>query len=147
MPLLNKITTSISNMINHYKTPLYLIAWGVISLVSSYNDILKLDFSFIKNREFYCGILGPLMIWIIAFFIDYIYTISKIEEDEELDKKWTRATYEILCVILGTILLSFYHHDALTTRLLWMTILFVGIILLKAASLCIIRPSKKIRTV
>lgn len=144
---MHKITMSVSNMINHYKTPLYLVAWGVISLVSSFNEILELDFSFVENKEFYCEILGPLMIWIIAFFIDYVYTISKIEEDEELDKKWTRTTYEILCVIFGTILLSFYHHDALIARLLWMVILFIGIISLKAASLCIVRPNKKIRTV
>lgn len=130
-----------------YKTPVYLLAWGTISLVSSFNDILKLDFSFIEKNDFHCGIIAPLLIWIIAFFFDYVYTVSKIGNNEELDKKWTQTAYEIICFIFVVLLLSYYHHDSLILRSIWMGLLFCGIMFLKAASLNIIRPRVELRTV
>jgi hypothetical protein len=130
-----------------YKTPVYLFAWGAISLISSFNNILKLDFSFIEKNDFHCGIIAPLLIWIIAFFFDYVYTVSKIGNNEELDKEWTQRAYEIICFIFVVLLLSLYHHGSLVLRLIWMGLLYCGIILLKSASLNIIRPRVELKTV
>ena len=46
----------------------YVIIWGIVSLLSSYNDIIRWEFDFIDSDTYYETIIAPLLIWTIAFF-------------------------------------------------------------------------------
>ena len=81
--------SDISKFIGEHKKGIYVFMWATISLLSSYNSIIKGDFSFLSEDDFSCKIVTPLLIWTVAFFADYIYTISTVTPDEELDKDWT----------------------------------------------------------
>lgn len=55
------------------KNIVYILFWAIVSLVSSFNQIIpsihkiiKGDFSPITNEDFYTKIIAPLLIWIIA---------------------------------------------------------------------------------
>lgn len=132
--------------INTIKKWIYVTIWTIISLVSSYNTILDCDFSFIKKGDFYREIIAPLLIWALAFFADYIFTISTInEEKEELDKRWTQKSYISIGLIFFILLLGIYYNNVWYIRTIWIIALFYNIISLKVASLNIVRPVVKIK--
>lgn len=63
------------------KNIVYTLFWTIVSLVSSFNQIIssihkivKGDFSPITNEDFYTKIIAPLLIWIIAFLL--IFSIN-----------------------------------------------------------------------
>ena len=64
------------NMINL----IYVIFWGIISFISSFIDVLDWDFCKIVNGDLLNDIFSPLLIWIIAFFGDYLYTIFALNK-------------------------------------------------------------------
>ena len=136
-----------SKFIGEYKKGIYVFMWAAISLVSSYNSIIKGDFGFLHEKDFSCEIITPLLIWTVAFFADYIYTISTVTPNEELDKDWTQNTYISICCIFIILIISAYHHESVCIRVVWMVLLFINIIRLKIASLSIIRPKIQLKTV
>lgn len=136
------------HQIYKHKKSIYVFMWAIISLVSSYSSIIKGDFSFIEIGDFQCDIIAPLLMWTVAFFADYIYTISMVNpKNEELDKSWTQKTYISICFIFIILTVSSYHNDSVIIRIIWITLLFYNIIRLKVASLNIIRPRIAIKTV
>ena len=62
----------------------YVIAWGVITLASSYNMLLHhCSFDFIIHHQGdYNYIVIPLIVWMVAYFLDYVYNTIRREEDE-----------------------------------------------------------------
>ena len=62
----------------------YVIAWGVITLASSYNPLLHhCSFDFIINHQGdYNDKVIPLIVWMVAYFLDYVYNTIRREEDE-----------------------------------------------------------------
>ena len=136
-----------SKFIGEYKKGIYVFMWAAISLLSSYNSIIKGDFGFLHEKDFSCEIITPLLIWTVAFFADYIYTISTVTPNEELDKDWTQNTYISICCIFIILIISAYHHESVCIRVVWMVLLFINIIRLKIASLSIIRPKIQLKTV
>ena len=143
---MNKVSFSAAIKL-HLKNILYILIWAVVSLVSSFNEILEWDFGFFNEVDFYCGIAAPLLIWIVAFFADYIYTISMIQEGQELDKSWTRYTYMVIMCIFMVLVISTFHHETVLIRLIWCISLFVCIVLLKTASLYVIRTTVNLKAV
>lgn len=58
---------------------IYVFAWFVISLFTSYPNIIKGDFSFIDTKDNYTfmqNMIRPLMVWLTLFFIDFYQTIQ-----------------------------------------------------------------------
>lgn len=139
--------SDISKFIGEHKKGIYVFMWAAISLLSSYNSIIKGDFSFLSEDDFSCKIVTPLLIWTVAFFADYIYTISTVTPNEELDKDWTQNTYISICSIFIILIISSYHHESICIKIVWMVLLFINIIRLKIASLSIIRPKVQLKTV
>ena len=133
--------------IRKHKKGIYVFLWAVISLISSYNGIIKWDFSFITQNSCACEIYTPLLIWTVAFFADYIYTISFVSPNEELDKKWTQNTYISICCIFIILVMSAYYHKTDCIKVIWMLLLFYNMIRLKIASLSIIRPEVPVKSV
>lgn len=58
---------------------IYLLIWGIITLASSYNILLHdLDVGYILDcREDYNWLLMPFIIWLIAYYIDYIHSVLR----------------------------------------------------------------------
>lgn len=136
----NAMTIYNKNLLFIRKT-LYVLLWGAVSLISSYNDIISLNFKFIETELFYEKIIAPLLIWTLAFFVDYIYTISMLEDKiEKLDKKWSQCSHLAIGLIFVILLLSIFHHDGAFIRTIWMGGLFVSMMSLKVASLNVVRP-------
>lgn len=77
----------------------YLFAWGVITLASSYSSTLLHHCSFdfiIYPKEDYNYIVIPLIVWMVAYFLDYVYNTLRREEDELISVSHIRqATYAI----------------------------------------------------
>lgn len=141
-------SNKIEMYISKHKKTIYVIMWGLISLLSSYKDLIRIDVRFITEGDFYCDIITPLLIWTIAFFADYIYTISTVNlQKEELDKDWTQGTYISICLIFVILVLSLHYHEGFLSRVIWILLLFFNIIRLKIASLNIIRERIELRTV
>lgn len=67
----------------------YLVVWGFITFISSYNFFVQdLDFGFLSDSEQdYHFIVIPLIIWMIAYFIDFAYTALRKESDEMLSRQ------------------------------------------------------------
>lgn len=85
----------------------YVIAWGIITLASSYNPLLHhCSFDFIINHKGdYNNFVIPLIIWMVAYFLDYIYNTIRREEDERISishiKQATVAiTVFMFCLVL-----------------------------------------------
>lgn len=124
-----------------FRKIMYVSLWGMVSLTSSYNDIIKLDFKFIETGDFYKDIIAPLLIWTLAFFVDYIYTISNIEDKKELlDKNWSQCSYSSIGFIFVVLLISIFHHDTILSRTICMACLFFNMMSLKVSSLYVVRP-------
>lgn len=62
----------------------YVFAWGVITLASSYCLLLHhCSFDFIINpKDDYNYIIIPLIVWMVAYFLDYVYNTIRKEKDE-----------------------------------------------------------------
>ena len=52
--------SDISKFIGEHKKGIYVFMWATISLLSSYNSIIKGDFSFLSEDDFSCKIVTPL---------------------------------------------------------------------------------------
>ena len=58
---------------NQLRPIIYVIFWALIAMVSSYTCAIECwNLDFINDSNFHGHILAPLLIWIIAFFTDYI---------------------------------------------------------------------------
>lgn len=125
----------------------YVIIWGIVSLLSSYNDIIRWEFDFIDSDTYYETIIAPLLIWTIAFFVDYVYRIWTIGDNEELSSGWVQCSNVTIFAIFVTLLFSIFYHDNVYMKVIWIIFMFLNLILLKTTSLCVIRPVVKLKKI
>ena len=78
----------------------YCIIWILVSLVSSFPDILKWDWGFVYNSiDLMKAFLSPLVIWSIAYFVDYLYQVWNFNKEKDYEvRSWRIAV--IICVII-----------------------------------------------
>lgn len=78
----------------------YCIIWILVSLVSSFPDILKWNWGFIYNNiDLMKAFLSPLVIWSIAYFVDYLYQVWNFNKEKDYEvRSWRIAV--IICVII-----------------------------------------------
>lgn len=126
---------------------IYVVFWGIISFISSFVDVLKLDFSKVINGDLLNDIFTPLLIWIIAFFGDYLYTVFSINKKTHiLNENWTRATY-VLVEILFVIFLLSIHVTSVKIRIISIVALYLCMIGLKTSSLHVLCPRQKVESI
>lgn len=126
---------------------IYIIIWAIVSMVSSFNGVLEGDFSFICTGDFYKDLMTPLLVWVIAFFADYVYTISALDrKKQELDVKWTQNSYIFIGLIFVILLLSIRLQGEYA-RTIWVVALFLCMMGLKTASLFVVRPVVRLAAV
>lgn len=86
----------------------YLITWGLITLISSYNVVLHdCSFAFLMDMKAdYNFIIIPLIVWMIAYFIDYVYTIirkdawEKISGESVVRASWAMSIFLFLIAFI-----------------------------------------------
>ncbi|MBO4955598.1 MAG: hypothetical protein J6C77_04270 [Muribaculaceae bacterium] len=123
----------------------YILFWGIISFVSSFSGILEGNFDFFDRSSDATRAYAPVCIWIIAFFGDYIYTIHTMDSERQfIHQKWTEITYVLIEIIFIVSLISLFYHTSVW-RTISLIILFISIIGLKAASLCVVAPRVRLQ--
>lgn len=109
------ITIDKAKLVFTLKNIVYTLFWAIVSLVSSFNQIIssihkivKGDFSPITDEDFYTKIIAPLLIWIIAFFVDFLYQLWTIGKNEQLNPTWIKASYFAIFSVFVTLLISLF---------------------------------------
>lgn len=133
------------------KNAVYVLLWAVVSLVSSFNqiipsfqDICSGKFSAILGGDFYTDIVAPLLIWIVAFFVDTLYQLWTVGKNEELNKCWIKLANGVICSVFGILVFGIFYHDTDMQKTISVIGLFASVILLKISSLYVISPSFEI---
>lgn len=133
------------------KNIVYILFWAIVSLVSSFNQIIpsihkiiKGDFSPITNEDFYTKIIAPLLIWIIAFFVDFLYQLCTVGKNEQLNPFYIKTSYVAIFVVFVTLVISFFFHSNECQKTVYIGCLFSCIILLKISALYVVSPSYEV---
>lgn len=88
----------------------YCIIWILVSLVSSFPDILKWDWGFVyNNMDLMKAFLSPLVIWSIAYFVDYLYQVWNFNKEKDYEVRSWRIVV-IICVIIELSAISCVIH-------------------------------------
>lgn len=145
------ITIDKAKLVFTLKNIVYTLFWAIVSLVSSFNQIIssihkivKGDFSPITDEDFYTKIISPLLIWIIAFFVDFLYQLWTIGKNEQLNPTWIKASYFAIFSVFVTLLISLFYHSCELQKIASIICLFSCIILLKVSALYVVSPSYEV---
>lgn len=101
---------------------IFVFLWGCVSLCSSYNDIITywdIDVpSFGMSLE---KIILPLIIWIAAFFLDFIITMTRPPKGYEINMTNVKASQCLMFVFLAltAIFIGRYHDQFLRELCFW----------------------------
>ena len=100
-----------------------------------------------RNYDLLKDIYSPIFIWIIAFFGDYLYTLSSLNKETQiLDSRWTLVSYiAIICIFINFLIGIYWECDL--GRCVSMVGLFICMLGLKAASLYVLCPRQRVITV
>lgn len=121
--------------------------WGGISFVSSFIGVLEGDFQTIVKGDLLKEIFSPLLVWIIAFFGDYLYTVFALNKNTQiLDEKWTKISYVLVEVLFVAFLLSIHLTDR-WERMVCVGMLYICMMGLKTASLYALCPRQKVESI
>lgn len=125
----------------------YIVFWGVVSFVATFIAVLDGDWGFLVKADILKGVLCPLFIWIAGFFGDYLHTILTMNKEKEiLDTHWTTVSYFLIEAIFILLVASAYWTSAVG-RTIFVILLYICMMGLKAASLYAVCPHQKIRAV
>ncbi len=120
---------------------IYAFVWILISLVSSFNCLVELKFSFIIEQplciaEFMRNVIFPLLIWSIAFYTDYLYHVGSLDHNKIVENQGWRLAV-IVCVIFqfAIILTSIYWSHVLAVRIAILVMFIIIFMVLKLSSL------------
>ena len=123
---------------------IYILFWVIISFLSSFICVLDNDWRIFVEGDWIKEILTPILVWIIAFFGDYLYTICSIDRKRQIENTfYTKMSYILVEVIFITILLG-CHLTENFGRIICLIILYLCMIGLKATSLFVICPRQKV---
>lgn len=122
----------------------YLTFWGLVSFVSSNTCILEGRWSGVIEGNLLKEVLCPIFFWIAAFFGDYLYNVYSMNKSSHMiSEKWTKTTYFIVELIFLVLITSVYWTSE-SGRTVCVFLLFLSMMMLKAASLCAVCPRQNI---
>ena len=123
---------------------IYVLSWGGISFISSFMSALDGARSPILSEDLLHDIFNPLLLWIIAFFGDYLYNVFSLNRNTHiLDEKWTRISYVLVELLFIMFLLSI-HLSCDWGRVGCVCVLYLCMMGLKTSSLFALCPRQKI---
>lgn len=101
---------------------IFVSLWGCVSLCSSYNDIItywNIDVpSFGMSLE---RVVLPLIIWMAAFFLDFIITMTRPPKGYEINMTNVKASQCLMFVFLAltAVFIGRYHDPFLSELCFW----------------------------
>lgn len=126
---------------------IYVLFWGGISFLSSFVGVFKGDFSAILTGDLLREIFSPLLLWIIAFFGDYLYIIFSLNKETQiLNENWTKCSYVFVEILFIVFLLSI-HISCPTGRIICICSLYLCMLGLKTSSLYALCPRQKVESI
>lgn len=126
---------------------IYVVFWGGISFVSSFMGVLEGDFGTIVKGDLLKDIFSPFLVWIIAFFGDYLYTVFALNKNTQiLDEKWTKISYVLVEILFVVFLLSI-HLTCEWSRIACVITLYLCMMGLKTSSLYALCPRQKVESI
>ena len=86
----------------------YVLVWGIITLASSYNMLLHhCSFDFLLHHDGdYNYVVIPLIIWMVAYFLDYVYNAVRKEKNELISlSSVKKATVSIIVFLFCLVII------------------------------------------
>ena len=91
---------------------IFVILWGMVSLCSSYNDIIsKWDIDVPSFGLPLNNIVLPLIIWMGAFFLDFIITMNRPPKGYDLNITNIKASQFMVFAYLALLALFIGRHE------------------------------------
>lgn len=120
----------------------YCAMWVLISVVSSFNCVLKWDWSFLCYQpadmdQFMTRNIFPFLVWTVAFFIDYLYQLlsSGWINQSALQRRWWVIVIGCVIVQFIAIGMGIYYFDNTIVRFIIFGLFIAIFLFLKSASL------------
>jgi hypothetical protein len=123
---------------NHIINLLYIFAWGIVSVISSFSKVLENGFVYFENAIFKDEFLSPLVIWLIAFLVDIAFSAATLDrKKQQFSKVCISLTFITMIFELALIIACLYLNGKLFNYIgvAWF---LIGMLSLKAESLYII---------
>lgn len=123
---------------NHIINILYIIAWGIVSMVSSFATVLDKGIGYFENAIFKDEFLSPLLIWLVAFLTDLAFSVATLNrERQQFSRLWTSLSYITIIFVIALIITSLYFNGKIFNYIgvAWF---LLGMLALKAESLYIV---------
>lgn len=132
---------------NHLINILYIIGWGIVSMVSSFMKVLDEGRAYFEKANFHDEFLNPLLIWLIAFLVDLAFSVaSRNRKGQQYNTICTSMSYLTIIYVVSWIFASKYFNCPFFNYLSVIGFL-IGMLALKAESLYIIENVNELEQV
>jgi len=129
----------------HIINIIYILAWSGVSMLSSFIKSLDDGMDFFVKADFSKDIQSPMLVWLIAYLIDLIYSIKNINtETQQYSRLCIFLSYATIAVILFFLLLGIHWQADKTFQWISIMIMMTGMIALKAESIYVVEDVEKI---
>lgn len=114
-------------------------------MISSFEDILygNWDFVNICNNSFLDKVVYPMVVWGIAFLVDYIYTLMKYDPKKQRERKLCKiSVYSCIVFALAGIVTAIKIDNSVWLQWLVFADFMTILLIMKTISLYAIEPIK-----
>jgi len=93
------------------KNVVFVLLWGIVSLCSSYNDII-IDWNWdVPSFDLSLKrVLLPLIMWMGAFFLDFIVTMNRPPKGYEINITNVKASHYVMFLYLALLAVFIGRH-------------------------------------
>ena len=117
-------------------------------MLSSFIKTLDAGFAFFKQAEFSTEIQSPLLIWLIAYLIDLIYSIRNIDiQTQQYSKVCIFLSYATIAIVLFFLLLGIHWHADRFFQGISIVVFLTGMMALKAESIYIVENVETVKEI
>lgn len=87
------------------KNIVYVLLWGIVAFCSAYNEtITNWHINIFPEEPFSrTDIMFPLIIWMCAFYLDFIITLNRPPEGYEINLVNLKASYFVMFIYLSLV--------------------------------------------
>lgn len=98
-----------------FKSIIYVFLWFLVSMTSSFEDLLDWDWNFINGDDaaakFLDKVLTPMLIWGFAFSVDYVYSMLNYDESKFKERKLCKIIVYCFSAITLAVLVIALHYQ------------------------------------